>query len=86
MIKDDIDRYFDLDRMLKETITRESDSIEEVLFGESIDEEPEPVLTPEPRRRGRPPGVKESAPRKRKPNIILMIEHLESAMNRLELL
>ena len=64
------------------------DEIEEkeVITEEKIVETCPAEPTDGPRKRGRPRGVKESAPRNRRPNTEKILSHLQEATQRLEAL
>jgi hypothetical protein len=81
--REDLDRYFDLDKKINDTIDREVGLTEDYLFGELFlesEEHPKPAQ----KKRGRPPGVKETAPRKKKISLESIVEHIEAAILRLK--
>jgi hypothetical protein len=80
---EDFDNLFNLEKTLNEVVEKEVDRSEDYFLGslfleEKSDEEP-------PRKRGRPKGVKETTPRKRKDSKIRKIkEHLMSFFEHVE--
>lgn len=78
-----------LNKKLSERVNREIEILDDVFAGELFFEDQEQEVIPEmPKARGRPKGVKESAPRKAKINvlesILIRIEEAFIRLNRLE--
>jgi len=91
---DDLSRLFSLDKKISEVIDREGESLDDYFFGDRILDEAQDFVEQRPvetkpvakRGRGRPPGVKEMTPRKRRPNTEKIVERIERAISNLEAL